>query len=339
LSEAKSLKSPDSKEAEIGGIETTTAIEETRDSIQIAIQIANLKEKVMAFDLNKATIAEIDALFEDLENDEVAKKLRYNMRAMRALRVSLNDKELIEKLYGFQAEGRVSIRMTPVSFSVYFFDLKDWQKFAGKRHWSLKARAYSSYAQVTMPNEEQADICVDSFRVCGTPLERLGKHEAQHSMNKVSGARRRTYFGLDSDLETEEKIKAMVDDVVKFNLGKLKDEISAFITDGTSKQRLLNWTFRFAPHIGIYDFHSMPKDFWEFWKKEGNLSNEDIKKAKVEIKKQINIKEIVSRSYDAVELIRAKGYDKQWAIHYLCTEEHFLEDWLKIANKMPPKAT
>lgn len=316
----------------------------TRQSVTDVMGLADLQTRLMAMDMETVTDEDIERLFAHHADNPAAEGLKKNLLAIRKLRQAHSDAELLEKFYPFRPMGPCGITVTPVAFEVVFYNPVDWLRFSRLNKnpgWiadTIVCRGRSSGIDFR-EGENIFKVNVNTYRGWGLATRQSTQyHEDKHARNRSIGvgAAHRESFAFDSGLDHEGKIRQVIDFIVRFNLNHLKDELSAYIASGTSRQRLLLWIFRSRYTLGLYEFHDMPKDFFDFCRDRG-FSSDDIAHVKRELKKKINIAEIAERSYHAVQLLESKGYSRAWAVDYLCAGEHFLADWLSIAEACPAR--
>lgn len=309
--------------------------EKPSESIQKSMDLADLQVKVMNFKMSEATIEGIDALFKGFDDDETAQKLKENMLNIIESREKFSDEDLVEQLLGFKPKSAFIITPTPTSFDITFYSPADW----------MRADKESSFIHnlITKGRSgqgiENKSIPVNYYNPFSIPFgfagEQTRTHELRHSLNKIVHPACRKNIGgctIDTNLDKESQINQAIDFISKYKFYSLKEELSAYITDGSSEKKLLLWTFRSRLALGLYNIRDMPKNFWNYLAEKGFDKN-DIQKVKQAVK--INIKNVIRNSYEAIELLQQKGYSRDWAVSFLCTEDNFMEDWLEVAEACP----
>ncbi len=313
--------------------------EAPNESIKKSMSLADLQVEVMDFKMSEATPEAIDALFEGFEDDETAQKLKENMLIISRLRRNSSDDALAETLLNFKPNGLFTIAATPVAFDIIFYNTKDWDNFRNKKDkldivkHHVFTHGLSKMTNIQLPGNINLQIPFNCYPPSHPPVEFA--HESRHSMNKITGRRQGLGEETSKNIEKEQIIENIIDLTENFLLNNLKDELSAFLDQGVSKARLKLWSFRSRYAFGLYNFKGMPKDYWEYMKKEYSLTDGEIKKIKKEVSKRMNVSDITNRSYAAVKLLARKGYSKDWAVSFLCTEDNFMEDWLEAAKACP----
>ncbi len=318
-------------------------------SIQKSMTLADLQVKVMNFKMSEVTPESIDTLFEGFEGDDTAQKLAYNITSIARLKNKLDNQpwyyeDLTEKLIGFKPKGPFILVPTPVAIDIIFYNIRDWYQFKGKKNIVTIIRhhiftiGFSSMADVQLSEGENVHIPINCYNPAHPPFEGIIKHESRHALNKALGLRE-NYVNIPDCDTKKEIINKIIERAMKYLLGGLKDELSAYIEGSQSnKLQLKIWTFRSRYLFGLYDFKHMPDDFWDCMKEEYNLDDDDIESMKKEVIKRMKVFCITDNAYAAVKLLQQKGYSREWAVSFLCTEDNFMKDWLECAKACPTKS-
>lgn len=190
------------------------------------------------------------------------------------LKIGRDDKKLFEKLYGVIPEGEVYVHRGPVAFFVDCNNVGDFAKARGKSEEESALVGGSSGGLRTIVknnNGEETKKWIEEVRI----------HEERHSLKKMLDSMMEesiTFKGF-SFLDRREieiqSIEAIVENDLEIAKKRARDEIFAYLKDGSPIKRLRNVLLKEKAEGGIYDYLEEAKNDYHASFELDNFSESD----------------------------------------------------------------
>jgi len=304
----------------------------TTIEIKRNIKLAKLIEEVLKLDMSEVSDQELENIFTEFENDEIALRLLENIQILKRLKEQYSDDQLFNAFYGFRPVGEFSISLSPVSFTVRITDEKDWEQIAWRHSEGELLSGMHSFGLTKKDEVYYVDsIWTEKPGQSTKDHEQTLAHEKRHSVNSLL-------------VETEDEHRTSTYQLYKFKqpfpatlydwcrektIANAKDEILAYMESDdleTDKRQTV---------IDVYGTNYSPLSDGYFASVEGRIEEDlgiNIETFKRNCTVTIDMEKMISDAQEAVRIIEEKGHSRTFALSYLCIKENFDSDWIELAN-------
>lgn len=229
--------------------------------------------------------------------DKVAERNREMDEVQGDLKPENGAEILFEKLFGFTPEGEVLIKRGPVSFFVEIRNENDYVKAYGQDGAKSSGGFNREFVSVVRNDgEKRSQEQVDSTYM----------HEGRHALHA-------NIKELMSELRGEEPLSPATapEDVPEYvkkfsaqSQERVKDEIFAFLKDGSTVEFAQRWLEKSKSEGGLYDYFKKREEWIE-----KNWKNKEIKDALKNAleKEKSNFEDVRSKAIDIVERLEGIG--------------------------------
>ncbi len=243
------------------------------------------------------------------------------------LKIGRDDKSLFEKLYGVVPEGEVFVHRGPVSFFVDCNNVGDFAKARGESEEESVLIGGSSRGLRTIVknnNGEETKKWIEEVRI----------HEERHSLKKLLDEMMEEsiiFKGLSLSDRREieiQSLNAIVENDLEIAKKRARDEIFAYLKDGSSIKRLRNVLLKDKSKGGIYDYLEEAKNDYHTSFEQDSLAESDavFERAHFEYKK------ILAEVLDEVEALLLLEIPRTEIIAMLEFEP--LDQWKRVMSRL-----